>query len=65
MLIAIVTFQMLDMQHKEWFIATLLPRIRGPLMQQNIVMQIEVLELAMKLKSSPIRDGTVYLVTIG
>ena len=35
-LMAKVSFQMLDVQHKEWFISTLLPHIRGPLMQQNI-----------------------------
>ena len=29
-----VSFQISDMQHKEWFIAALLPHIRGPLMQQ-------------------------------
>ena len=31
-LMAKVSFQMSDVQHKEWFIATLLPHIRGPLM---------------------------------
>ena len=48
---------MLDMKHKEWLISMLLPHIQAPLMQQNIVSQIEALELAMKLESSPIGDG--------
>ena len=49
-----VSFQMSDVQHKEWFIAALLTHIRTPLMQQKIVSQIEVLEIAMKLESLPI-----------
>ena len=32
-LMAKVSFQMSDVQHKEWLIATLLPHIGGPLMQ--------------------------------
>ena len=55
---------MSDMQHKVWFIATLLPHIRGPLMQQNIAMQTEVIELAMKLEASPIGDGTTGMIQI-
>ena len=38
-LMAKVSFQMLDVQHKEWFIFVLLPHIRGPLMQQKIELQ--------------------------
>ena len=30
-----VSFQMSDVQHKEWFIVALLPHIRVTLMQQN------------------------------
>ena len=56
-LIAKVSFQMSDVQHKEWFIASLLPHIRGPLMQQNIESQTKALELEMKLEASPIGDG--------
>ena len=40
-LMAKVSFQMSDMQHKEWFIAALLPHIRGPLMKQKIAMYVE------------------------
>ena len=35
-LMAKVSFQMFDVQHKEWFIAALPPQIRRPLMQQQI-----------------------------
>ena len=59
-----VSFQMLDVQHKEWFIAVLLPHILGPLMQQKIESHIEALELAMKLEASPIGDGAVGMVQI-
>ena len=50
-----VSFQMSEVQHKEWFIATLLPDIWIPLMQQKIVSQTEALELMMKLESSLVR----------
>ena len=68
-LMAKVSFQMSDLQHKEWFISVLLPHIQGPLMQQNIESQTEALELAMKLEAFPIGDDAtwdgVYLVTAG
>ena len=35
-LMARVSFQMSDVQHKEWFIAVLVPHIRQTLMQQKI-----------------------------
>ena len=47
-----VSFQMSDVQHKEWFIAALLPHIQTPLMQQEIVSQIEDREISMKLEAS-------------
>ena len=49
-----VGFQMSDVQHKEWFIADLLPHIRTLLMQQKLMSLIEALEIAMKLESSPV-----------
>ena len=61
-LMAKVSFQMSDVQHKEWFIAALLPHIQGPLMQQNIESQTKVLEVAMKLEASPIGDSAVRIV---
>ena len=45
-------------QHKEWFIATLLPHIRTPLMQQKVADQHEALEIAMKLETAPVEDNS-------
>jgi hypothetical protein len=45
-----LTFKILDEQKKEWFIITLLPHIRVPLMQQKISSQVEALEISMKLE---------------
>ena len=61
-LMAKVSFQMSNVQHKYWFIVVLLPHIRGPLMQQKIELQTEALELAMKLEASPIGDGAAGMV---
>ena len=47
---------MSDVQHKEWFIAVLVPHIRQPLMQQNIAMQSETLEITMKLEASSVEE---------
>ena len=55
-LMARVSLQMSDVQHKERFIVSLLPHIWVPLMQPKIVSQIEALEIAMKLQASPIRE---------
>ena len=44
-------------QHKEWFIVSLLPHIRMPLMQQKVVDQQEALEIAMKLETAPVEDN--------
>lgn len=49
-----VSFDIALQKHKEWFIATLLPHIKFPLMQQKIKIQAKALELAMKLEVSPI-----------
>ena len=51
-----VSFQMSDVQHKEWFIATLLPHIQTLLMQQKLVLHTVDFEIAMKLESSWVRD---------
>ena len=45
-------------QHKEWFIAALLPHIRTPLMQQKVADQQEALEIAMKLETAPAEDNS-------
>ena len=53
-LMAKVIFQMSNVQHKEWFIATMLPHICIPLMKHKIVSHIEALELTMKLEASQV-----------
>ena len=55
---------MSDVQHKEWFIAVMLPHIVGMLMLQKIESQTEALELAMKLEASTIGDGAAGMVEI-
>ena len=56
-LMAKVSFQMSDVQHKEWFIASLLPHIRTPLIQQKLVSSTKDLEIAMKLAASLVGDN--------
>ena len=63
-LMAKVSFQMLDVQHKEWFIEVMLPHICVPLMQQNIVFQWEALELDMKLEASSVRETSAGMMQI-
>lgn len=48
-----------DIQHREWFVASLLPHLRVALSQQNIVTQVEVLEIEMRLDEMPIKDATL------
>ena len=59
-----VSFHMSNIQHKEWFIAALLPHIQITLMKQNIVSKTEVLELAMKLESSPVGETSAGMIQI-
>ena len=56
-LMAKVSFQMSDVQQKEWFIVVMLPHIHIPLMLQKFVSRSESLELAMKLEASPVREN--------
>ena len=50
---------MSDVQHKEWFIAALVPHIQKTLMQKNITTQSQALEIAMKLEASPVGESAV------
>jgi hypothetical protein len=52
-----LTFQIPNQQHREWFIAGLLPHIHSPLIQQKVTSQSEALEIAMKLEASLVRDN--------
>src|SRR5882757_8468674 len=47
-----VSFTIGPEQHKEWFIAALLPHVRTPLVQQKVADQQEALEIAMKLETT-------------
>jgi hypothetical protein len=53
-----LNFKIPDEKNKEWFIATLLPHIRVPLMQQKIASQSEALEIAMNLESTPMGESS-------
>jgi hypothetical protein len=53
-----LTFQIPDEQNKEWFIVSLLPHIRLPLMKKNIASQAEALEITMKLESTPMGESS-------
>ena len=55
---------MSDVQHKEWFIADLVPQIQMPLMQYNIVSQMEALEIVMKLEASQVGETGVGMSQI-
>ena len=55
-MMAKVSFEMSDVQHKELFIATLVLYIRIPLMQQNIATWTGDLEISMKLEASPFKE---------
>jgi hypothetical protein len=51
-LIGHLSFQIPDKKHKEWFIISLLPHIRVPLMKQKVASQAEALEISMKLEAT-------------
>ena len=59
-----VSFEFAPEQHKEWFIAALLPHIRMPLMQQKLTTQDEALEMAMKLEASPLAETSTGMTTL-
>jgi len=48
-----LTFQILDQQHQEWFIAIVLPHIHKPLIQQKVNPQPKALYITMKSEASP------------
>jgi hypothetical protein len=59
-----VSFVIAPQQHQEWFISTLSPHIRMPLMQQKVTSQVEVLEIAMKLEAFPIAETSAGMTQI-
>ena len=59
-----VSFEMSDIQCKEWFIVALLTHIRLPLMQQNIVTHNKALQISMKLDASHVGENAVEMSQI-
>jgi len=47
---------LVDGQHREWFLDLLLPHLRSTLSQQKITTQTEALEIAMRLHETPTQD---------
>ena len=43
-------------QHREWFVASLLPHLRSVLSQQKITTQAEALDIAMRLHETLMQD---------
>lgn len=53
-----------DNQHCDWFIATLLPRLRFNLSQKKIGTQAKELEITMRLHEALIQDVTLVVQQI-
>jgi len=49
----------MDSQHRDWYIASLLPHLRLPLSQHKIGTQAEVVENVMMLEASPVQDMNI------
>lgn len=47
---------LIDGQHHEWFVASLLPHLRSALSQKKITTQAEALEIAMRLQETSMQD---------
>jgi len=50
-------FQIPHQLHREWFITGLFTHIHCSLIQQKVALQLESLEIEMKLEVSPVGDG--------
>lgn len=48
-----------DEQHKDWYIASLLPHLRLPLSQQKIETKAEAVEIVMRLEAFPVQDRNI------
>jgi hypothetical protein len=59
-----LNFQIPDEQNKEWFIASFLPHIRVPLIQQNMASRTEALGIAMKLELAPMGESSLGMSQI-
>jgi hypothetical protein len=59
-----LSFHIPDEQHKEWFIISLPPHIRVPLMQQKVTSQAEALDISMKLEATPVGEFSLGMSKI-
>lgn len=50
---------LMDGQHHEWFVASLLPHLRVALSQQKIRTKAEALYIAMRLQKTPMQDANL------
>lgn len=45
-----------DGQHREWYVASLLPHLRSALSQQKITTEVEALNISMRLHETSMQD---------
>ena len=55
-MISEANMNMTDGQHREWFVASLMPQLRSALLQQKITTQAEALEIDMRLHETSMQD---------
>jgi len=48
-MISEANMNLIDGQHRKWFVASLLPHLRSVLSQQKITTHVEALEISMRL----------------
>ena len=51
-------------EHREWFVASLLPHLSSALLQQNITNQAKALEISMRLHETPMQDPNLVVQQI-
>lgn len=47
---------LMDVQHHEWFVASLMPHLRSALSQKKLTTQAEALEIVMRLHETSMQD---------
>jgi len=59
-----LTFQIPSQQHKEWFIAAMLPHIRLLMVQQKVATPTEALEVAVRMEASPVGESSARMTQV-
>jgi len=59
-----LTFQIPSQQHKEWFIATLLPHIKLPMVQQKLASPAEALEETTRMEASLVGESSTGMAQV-